>query len=139
MEEDRGRAGAAGPSAGPAPPAAPADGRLTGLFDARFHSTAAGATPSDLRVLPKRIILVRHGESVGNIDHRSYTNTPDPQLPLTNKGLQQAAAAGRAIRQLTGNEPVFFYLSPYRRSLLTFDGIKVSRCTRRRSGGVVGD
>ena len=100
---------------------------------------AAGATPSDLRVLPKRIILVRHGESVGNIDHRSYTNTPDPQLPLTNKGLQQAAAAGRAIRQLTGNEPVFFYLSPYRRSLLTFDGIKVSRCTRRRSGGVVGD
>ena len=39
-----------------------ADRRNLGLFDARFHSIASGATPRDFRVLPKYIILVRHGK-----------------------------------------------------------------------------
>ena len=38
-----------------------------------------GATPRDHRVLPKRIILVRHAESQGNIDHFAYSEVPDPQ------------------------------------------------------------
>lgn len=41
-----------------------------------------GATPKDFRVLPKRIILVRHAESEGNIDNFAYTYVPDPQVPL---------------------------------------------------------
>ena len=41
-----------------------------------------GATPRDHRVLPKRIILVRHAESQGNIDHFAYSEVPDPQICL---------------------------------------------------------
>ena len=43
-----------------------------------------GATPKDYRVLPKRIILVRHAESEGNIDNLAYTYVPDPQVPLVS-------------------------------------------------------
>ncbi len=44
--------------------------------------THRGATPRDYRILPRKIILVRHGESMGNIDHNHYTYVPDPQVPL---------------------------------------------------------
>ncbi len=43
-----------------------------------------GATPKDFRVLPKKIILVRHAESEGNIDNFAYTYVPDPQVPLVS-------------------------------------------------------
>ena len=32
--------------------------------------------------LPKRIILVRHGESLGNVDEQYYENTPDWKIPV---------------------------------------------------------
>ena len=41
-----------------------------------------GATPRDYRVLPPKIILVRHAESEGNVDNFAYTYVPDPQVPL---------------------------------------------------------
>lgn len=43
-----------------------------------------GATPTDHRVLPKRIILVRHAESQGNVDHFAYSEVPDPQICLVS-------------------------------------------------------
>ena len=46
------------------------------------HALRRGATPRDHRVLPKRIILVRHAESQGNIDHFAYSEVPDPQICL---------------------------------------------------------
>lgn len=69
--------------------------------------------------LPKRIILVRHGESHGNLDSKAYTTTPDNKIPLTEQGLAQARIAGTQIRELVscdGNTPnwrVYFYVSPY--------------------------
>ena len=44
--------------------------------------SCSGATPKDFRILPRRIILVRHAESEGNIDNFAYTYVPDPQVPL---------------------------------------------------------
>lgn len=76
------------------------DARARGEFDARFHSTSSSATPRDLRVLPRRIVLVRHAESEGNVDSHAYTYMPDPQVPLTPRGLEQAVEAGRAIREM---------------------------------------
>lgn len=43
----------------------------------------------DLRVLPKRIILVRHGQSEGNVDETMYCRVPDPQIRLTENGKRQ--------------------------------------------------
>jgi hypothetical protein len=43
-----------------------------------------GAIPADVRVLPDRIILVRHAQSEGNVDCGAYTYIPDPQVPLVS-------------------------------------------------------
>ena len=40
--------------------------------------------------VPKRLILVRHGESEGNINHRIYETVADGLLHLTEKSWQQA-------------------------------------------------
>jgi len=101
-------------------PPSPPDARAAGAFDARFHSTSQNATPADLRVLPKRIILVRHAESEGNIEEAKYTVVPDPSICITARGREQAAAAGATIRQLfeADGEPyrLHFFMSPYKRS-----------------------
>eukprot|EP00873_Tetraselmis_striata_P000528 jgi/Tetstr1/420792/TSEL_011868.t1 len=117
--------------AAPPPPRARqpiSDRRKLGGFDARFHSTSAGATPADFRVLPARIILVRHGESYED-DMLEYSAVPDPRIPLTDAGRQQAREAGAALRaELSaayGGRPfrTFFYTSPYLRSSQTFQCI----------------
>ncbi len=52
-----------------------------------FLIACRGATPRDHRILPRRIILVRHAESEGNIDNFAYTYVPDPQVPLVSNVL----------------------------------------------------
>lgn len=39
---------------------------------------------------PKRIILIRHGESQGNVDQNAYVTTADWRIPITNLGKKQA-------------------------------------------------
>lgn len=105
------------------------DRRGTGLFDARYHSTSWGATPRDMRVLPKRIFLVRHAESEGNVDNTAYSYLPDPRVPLTARGWQQAMQAGDRLRAeldtVNCGKPynLFFYTSPYLRSRQTYEGL----------------
>eukprot|EP00762_Andalucia_godoyi_P001082 ANDGO_01985.mRNA.1 Phosphoglycerate mutase-like protein AT74H len=69
---------------------------------------------------PKRIVLIRHGESAGNLNPEAYGCTPDWKIPLTEKGHQQAIEAGRFIKSVVGEEKVFFYVSPYVRAFETF-------------------
>lgn len=78
--------------------------------------------------LPKRIILIRHGESEGNRDTTTFENTPDYKIPLTALGLSQARFAGKAIRnivevpsrsEIEKNWKVYFYVSPYERTRQT--------------------
>ncbi|KAJ4769014.1 Phosphoglycerate mutase-like protein AT74 [Rhynchospora pubera] len=79
------------------------------------------------RRLPERIILVRHGESEGNVDSAAYSTTPDHQIPLTALGLRQAREAGRQIKAIlsgssnssNGKWGAYFYVSPYARTLST--------------------
>uniref|UniRef100_A0A7S3QYR3 Phosphoglycerate mutase-like protein n=1 Tax=Dunaliella tertiolecta TaxID=3047 RepID=A0A7S3QYR3_DUNTE len=104
------------------------DRRLAGLYDARFHSTATGAIPRDFRVLPDKIFLVRHAESEGNVNSATYSFTPDSQVSLTERGRQQAREAGLKIKACLeaegcSKERLFFYTSPYRRSLETYEHI----------------
>ncbi|MFE9247866.1 histidine phosphatase family protein [Streptomyces sp. NPDC007088] len=69
---------------------------------------------------PRRIVLVRHGESEGNADDSVYEREPDHALPLTPAGREQAAATGRRLRSLFREERVSVYVSPYRRTHETF-------------------
>jgi len=76
---------------------------------------------------PHRIILVRHGESEGNLDESVYTRTPDAHISLTQRGKDQAIEAGKKLKEEVINggpdESIYVYLSPYLRSKQTYEGI----------------
>ncbi|GAA1126866.1 MULTISPECIES: histidine phosphatase family protein [Streptomyces violaceusniger group] len=65
---------------------------------------------------PRRIVLLRHGESEGNVDDSVYERVPDHALRLTDTGRRQAEAAGGRLRATFGDERVSIYVSPYRRT-----------------------
>jgi len=75
---------------------------------------------------PKRIILVRHGESLGNVDQYVYEKMPDHKVPLTDKGIKQALNVGKELKAIIGDESVQFYVSPYLRTRQTIDNIASS-------------
>ena len=68
---------------------------------------------------PKRIILLRHGESEANVDHEVYAQVPDWKITLTDAGIAQAREAGRKIAGLIGGESFGVFSSPYLRTLQT--------------------
>jgi broad specificity phosphatase PhoE len=74
---------------------------------------------------PRRIVLVRHGESEGNQDDSVYERRPDHALELTPKGLRQAEETGAALRALFGDERVSVYVSPYRRTHQTLHAFRL--------------
>mmetsp|Transcript_31079 Transcript_31079/g.89847 ORF Transcript_31079/g.89847 Transcript_31079/m.89847 type:complete len:509 (-) Transcript_31079:252-1778(-) len=73
--------------------------------------------------LPDQVVLLRHGQSEGNIDRNIYTSKGDAHLELTPKGLQQARAAGARLRDLVGTDAVFVVVSPFERTLQTLLGL----------------
>jgi len=68
-----------------------------------------------------RIILCRHGLSLGNVDPNVYTHTADWRIPLHEKGREQAKAAGKRLAKLLGDEHCFIYHSPYVRTRQTME------------------
>ena len=72
---------------------------------------------------PKRIILVRHGESEGNLDDTIYERVPDHRIGLTPKGFEQAGETGALIRGLLDGESVEVYVSPYVRTRQTLEAL----------------
>jgi broad specificity phosphatase PhoE len=75
---------------------------------------------------PNRIILIRHGESEGNIDKGQYLTIPDYALNLTPKGINQARQAGKELKDIVENEGLYVYLSPYVRTRQTYQYLKES-------------
>lgn len=63
-------------------------------------------------VRPRRIVLVRHGESMGNADDTVYEREPDHALALTERGWRQAEETGKRLREVFGKEQVSVYVSP---------------------------
>nr|WP_320784080.1 histidine phosphatase family protein [Streptomyces sp. CRN 30] len=75
---------------------------------------------------PRRIVLVRHGESEGNADDTVYERRPDHALALTERGRRQAEETGEALREVFGLEHVSAYVSPYRRTHETFQAFRLA-------------
>jgi probable phosphoglycerate mutase len=65
-----------------------------------------------------RLILIRHGESIANLERRF---TRDADEPLTPEGRAQARARGEAMRARFS--PSVLYSSPFRRALETAEEI----------------
>mmetsp|Transcript_40573 Transcript_40573/g.87080 ORF Transcript_40573/g.87080 Transcript_40573/m.87080 type:complete len:455 (+) Transcript_40573:164-1528(+) len=73
--------------------------------------------------LPTRIILIRHGESEGNVNRDIYTTKGDAHLELTPTGLQQAKDAGARLQGLVGDDRMFVVVSPFERTQQTLLGM----------------
>jgi len=74
----------------------------------------------------KNIYLIRHGESLGNIDLSVYHRMADHAIPLSDRGREQATAAGRALADLidiSPAEPLRVWSSPYCRTRETADRV----------------
>jgi broad specificity phosphatase PhoE len=65
---------------------------------------------------PLRIFLVRHGQSIGNVNKKNYNIIPDYAINLTDMGIEQAIEAGRQLKQIIGDESVGVLSSPYYRA-----------------------
>jgi broad specificity phosphatase PhoE len=82
------------------------------------------------KIMPNKLIMIRHGQSEGNVNEALYSTTPDNAMRLTQLGWDQARQAGQVLKQrviLTG-EPVHFIVSPYVRTVETFHGIVSAWC-----------
>lgn len=82
------------------------------------------------QIMPHKVVLIRHGQSMGNIDERFYSTTPDNAMPLTQLGWAQAREAGKHLRERVLQHPdrVHFIVSPYVRTVETFHGIVSAWC-----------
>jgi broad specificity phosphatase PhoE len=77
------------------------------------------------------MILLRHAESLGNVDELAYTRIPDHALPLTDAGREQAAAvAPEIVRLLDGARPAV-YFSPYLRTRETLRLLDIEAACER--------
>ncbi|GGD93782.1 phosphoglycerate mutase [Tsuneonella deserti] len=91
---------------------------------------------------PSQLIIVRHGQSAGNVARdeahetladRIALNNRDADVPLSELGYQQAKALGRWFAGMPEHErPEVLLSSPYRRALQTAE-------TFRAAGGTGGD
>ncbi len=77
---------------------------------------------------PLKLILIRHGESAGNIDKRKHFELADHAVPLTDLGRRQAFASGEWLGRylLEHNTPdtkTRFWVSPYARTRQTADEV----------------
>lgn len=79
----------------------------------------------------ERIFLVRHGESMGNVDKNIHITHADHAIPLSERGQDQARAAGAFLqnyftphdKNTSAPTRLRMWVSPYRRTRETADGI----------------
>jgi hypothetical protein len=84
------------------------------------------------RIMPNTLTLIRHGQSIGNLDEKLYATTADNAMPLTELGWEQAKQAGRCLKERILREGsdggVHFIVSPYVRTVETFHGLVSAWC-----------
>jgi broad specificity phosphatase PhoE len=106
------------------------------------------------KIMPNQVILVRHGQSEGNVNEAIYAEKPDSEISLTKLGWEQAKMAGRALKQEIFNRQygvshhetnttttttaarvndgtkssIHFIVSPYVRTMETFHGLVSAWC-----------
>lgn len=82
------------------------------------------------RIMPNKVVLIRHGQSEGNVEESLYATTPDNAMKLTALGWDQAKMSGRELKTnvIGQGESIHFIVSPYVRTVETFHGILSAWC-----------
>ena len=79
-----------------------------------------------------RIVLIRHGQSAGNVDPTVHARMADHAIPLSVRGLEQAREAGQRLDDYLGEtfadrdeSPLLrLWVSPYQRTRETAEAIQ---------------
>lgn len=89
---------------------------------------------AEIPIRPSELVLIRHAESARNLakkgniyflddeSRRAVQGIPDHDIPITEKGWNQARATGRALRERLG-APDYLYDSGYCRTIQTAEGM----------------
>ena len=87
-------------------------------------------TEYNAQIMPEKVVLIRHGQSMGNVDETFYATTPDNAMPMTDLGWEQARHAGTVLKDqiIAAGESVHFIVSPYVRTVETFHGLASAWC-----------
>ncbi|WP_236796020.1 bifunctional RNase H/acid phosphatase [Amycolatopsis sp. GM8] len=108
-----------------------ADRLANEAMDAQASPTAAPATTparwTGARGKPTRLLLLRHGQTEMSVDRR-YSGRGD--VPLTELGREQAAAAAKRLATMAGGEPMPVVTSPLTRTLQTAQAVADAIGTR---------
>ncbi len=72
---------------------------------------------------PRRIWILRHAESVGNVNRSVHATVPDWKIELSLKGREQAEWAGLDLEAARAGASLGVYVSPYRRTKDTLAGM----------------
>jgi broad specificity phosphatase PhoE len=72
---------------------------------------------------PSKIIIIRHGISLGNVDPDAYVTMRDNEIPLIKDGIEQAKEVGSLLNDIVEKDVEFInaYVSPYKRTLQTME------------------
>jgi len=70
---------------------------------------------------PRKIIVMRHAESVEDVDKTVYAHTADLDLALSLNGRKQAENVSEKLIGLLGGKSVHFFISPGLRLRQTYD------------------
>jgi hypothetical protein len=60
---------------------------------------------------PKRILIIRHGESTGNVQEEAYKTVPDARLELSEIGKAQSEKLGKDLLHRIGSGSIWVYVS----------------------------
>jgi broad specificity phosphatase PhoE len=90
------------------------------------NNPAFAITAATRRLLPTRLIFVRHGQSEANADHSLLRTKPDNLIELTDKGLAQAQELGKRIKAIVGDETVGMVVSPFLRTMQTARNVRLA-------------
>jgi broad specificity phosphatase PhoE len=75
---------------------------------------------------PKRIFIIRHGQSTANADLNVHAVIPDWKIPLTELGIDQSLKAGKYISDQISWEKLGVYVSPFLRTKETWRNMSVN-------------
>ena len=94
------------------------------------HQNQSARAHYNARIMPDKVVMIRHGQSEGNVNEALYSTTPDNAMRLTKLGWDQARRAGEMLKEqvLTSGEPIHFIVSPYVRTVETFHGLVSAWC-----------
>lgn len=63
-----------------------------------------------------KLILIRHGQSEGNVDSSVYCKVPDHEIELTDLGKLQAEEAGKSLASRLNGDWATIVYSPFKRA-----------------------